>query len=49
MLNEIIGIKEDRKGAIILVSNKKYRILKSFLEDIEWTEVRRHLSKFIKR
>ncbi|MDU1414292.1 MAG: hypothetical protein E6929_15865 [Clostridium sp.] len=49
MLNEIIGIKEDKKGAIILVSNKKYRILKSFLEDIEWTEVRRHLSKFIKR
>ena len=49
MLNEIIGIKEDKKGAIILVSNKKYRILKSFLEDIEWIEVRRHLSKFIKR
>ena len=49
MLNEIIGIKEDKKGAIILVSNKKYRILKSFLEDMEWTEVRRHLSKFIKR
>ena len=49
MINEIIGIKEDKKGAIILVSNKKYRILKSFLEDMEWTEVRRHLSKFIKR
>lgn len=49
MLNEIVSIKEDKKGAIILVSNKKYRILKSFLEDMEWAEVRRHLSKFIKR
>ena len=49
MLNEIVSIKEDKKGAIILVSNKKYRILKSFLEDMEWTEVKKYITRFIKR
>lgn len=49
MLNEIVSIKEDKKGAIILASNKKYRILKSFLEDMEWTEVKKYIIRFIKR
>ena len=49
MLNEIVSIKEDKKGAIILASNKKYRILKSFLEDMEWTEVKKYITRFIKR
>lgn len=49
MLNEIVSIKEDKKGAIILASNKKYRILKSFLEDMEWTEVKKYINRFIKR